>query len=155
MIKNTLEDKIYEAKELVEKVKELLKQREGREFELKFLGYDIDEDEYEEDEDNNEDFIVNVFEEEEKAAIFYETGWTRSDIILIKKAYLDKYDNLMFDLLRLPYYPWPAEYGTLEPDIYDWHAFEIVRRFSDCYEPDDFIFVLSNIVDWMQTHPQR
>ena len=154
MDNKTLEDGINEAKELVEKVKELLIQREGHKFELKYIGYDIYEDEYEENEDIYEDDFVINDDNIEDVIFFQEDGLSRHHDICIKIIYLNNSGELMFDLIDRPYYygaDWYDDYTLVQSRT----ACQILDRFDARHEPYDFIYALKKIMGWIAGHSQQ
>jgi len=152
----TNEEKIKEAEALVEKVKELLKERDDEQFVLKYEEYDEDEDEdFDEDFDEDDDESSNKYDvfveegDEENYVIFYGQGWSINDEIYLRKLYLDD-DALMLGLLNRPYYVWPGEvyeWKSLDDDFY---SGDIVSRLGTIEQLDNFIAAFKNIIKLME-----
>ena len=148
----TNEEKIKEAEALVEKVKELLKERDDEQFVLKYEEYDEDEDEDFDEDDDESSNKYDVFVEEgdeENYVIFYGQGWSINDEIYLRKLYLDD-DALMLGLLNRPYYVWPGEvyeWKSLDDDFY---SGDIVSRLGTIEQLDNFIAAFKNIIKLME-----
>lgn len=165
----TNEEKKKEAEELVEKVTELLKEREKEKFVLKYEEYDEDEDDdfddddFDEDDDidDDDDFDADDDEEsrnkydvfvesgdEDNYAIFYGLGWCINDEIYLRKLYLDD-DALMLSLLNRPYDAYAGEWRDYEL-LDDFYAGDIVGRLGTIERLDEFIEGMKKVVELME-----
>ena len=146
-MKEHIDIRINRAKELTNRAKELLKQKENQEYIINYVGVDFDEDEYYDNDDIDDGPFV-VDENQYDTTIFSGTGWSRCDLICIKRLYIED-DTLMFDFYNFIYYPWPREFDGPEK-IEWWSSDRIIGRFSDFFEPDYYNHALEKIIKWME-----